>query len=148
MTLILAHAARYGVIHVSDRLLTERRTGLPFDLSRIRLFCTCVPTQSSRLGTLGSHTLGIFRPMCGSPTCWSANKSRSIKGLDSRCTLSAETLYPLLRCFEVDSSLRCAVLRRRSLASLSLDGNGHKGGSPNVPTRTTAAHSAPDFPGR
>jgi hypothetical protein len=33
MTLILAHAARYGVIHVSDRLLIERRTRRPFDAS-------------------------------------------------------------------------------------------------------------------
>lgn len=31
MTLILAHVARYGVIHVSDRLLTERGTARPFD---------------------------------------------------------------------------------------------------------------------
>lgn len=31
MTLILAYVARYGVIHVSDRLLTERGTTRPFD---------------------------------------------------------------------------------------------------------------------
>ena len=31
MTLILAHVARYGVIHVSDRLVTERGTARPFD---------------------------------------------------------------------------------------------------------------------
>ena len=33
MTLIVAHVARYGVIHVSDRLLTERGTARPFDAS-------------------------------------------------------------------------------------------------------------------
>jgi hypothetical protein len=31
MTLIVAHVARYGVIHVSDRLLTERGTARPLD---------------------------------------------------------------------------------------------------------------------
>ena len=33
MTLILAHAAPYGVIHVSDRLITELGTRQPFDAS-------------------------------------------------------------------------------------------------------------------
>jgi hypothetical protein len=69
LTLILAHAAPYGVIHVSDRLLTERRTQRPFDvLSNKALLYICADAIVA-IGYTGLAYIGD-----SPPDAWIASK--------------------------------------------------------------------------
>lgn len=60
MTLILAHVAPYGVIHVSDRLLTERGTARPFEaFSNKALLYLCADAIVA-IGYTGLAYIGDF----------------------------------------------------------------------------------------